>query len=175
MQPTFRDSPLAPANPVAGPLRMLLALFQPDIPQNLGAALRLGACMGVPVHVIEPCGFPLSDKAIRRAAMDYGEPADVVRHAGWADFRAAAGSRRIVLFSTKAAGPLHDFAFRHNDILLFGRESLGVPDEVHDAADARVFIPLAPGRRSLNVTVSAAIGLSEALRQTGQFPALAPK
>ena len=154
---------------------MLLALFQPDIPQNLGAALRLGACMGVPVHVVEPCGFPLSDKAIRRAAMDYGEPADVVRHAGWADFRAAAGLRRIVLFSTKAANPLHDFAFRSNDILLFGRESLGVPDEVHDAADARVFIPLAPGRRSLNVTVSAAIGLSEALRQTGRFPALAPK
>lgn len=149
---------------------MLLALFQPDIPQNLGAALRLGACMGVPVHVIEPCGFPLSDKAIRRAAMDYGEPADVVRHAGWSDFRAAKGSARIVLFSTKAAQPLHEFAFRPDDILLFGRESLGVPDDVHDAADARVFIPLTPGRRSLNVTVSAAIGLSEALRQTDQFP-----
>lgn len=148
---------------------MLLALFQPDIPQNLGAALRLGACMGVPVHVIEPCGFPLSDKAIRRAAMDYGEPADVVRHPGWADFHARC-SGRIVLFSTKAATPLHGFAFRPDDILLFGRESVGVPEEVHEASDARVFIPLMAGRRSLNVTVSAAIGLSEALRQTGQFP-----
>lgn len=102
--------------------------------------------------------------------MDYGQPADVVRHAGWGDFQAAKGESRIVLFSTKAALPLHDFAFRPDDILLFGRESLGVPDDVHDAADARVFIPLTPGRRSLNVTVSAAIGLSEALRQTGQFP-----
>lgn len=148
---------------------MLLALFQPDIPQNLGAALRLGACMGVSVHVIEPCGFPLSDKAIRRAAMDYGDPADVVRHPGWSEFHAQRQGR-IVLFSTKAAYPLHDFVFRPDDILLFGRESLGVPDEVHEAADARVFIPLTPGRRSLNVTVSAAIGLSEALRQTGQFP-----
>ena len=149
---------------------MLLALFQPDIPQNLGAALRLGACMDVPVHVIEPCGFPLSDKAIRRAALDYGDPAQVVRHAGWADFPASKAGKRIVLFSTKAAQPLHDFAFRPDDMLLFGRESLGVPDDVHEAADARVFIPLSPGRRSLNVTVSAAIGLSEALRQTGQFP-----
>ena len=148
---------------------MLLALFQPDIPQNLGAALRLGACLGVPVHVIEPCGFPLSDRAIRRAAMDYGDPADVVRHAGWTEF-AAQAQGRVVLFTTKAATPLHDFAFETDDILLFGRESLGVPDEVHDAADARVIIPLTPGRRSFNVTVSAAIGLSEALRQTGQFP-----
>lgn len=152
---------------------MLLALFQPDIPQNLGAALRLGACMGVSVHVIEPCGFPLSDKAIRRAAMDYGEPADVIRHAGWTEFHESRGGR-IVLFSTKGAAPLHAFSFCPDDILLFGRESVGVPDEVHEAADARVFIPLAAGRRSLNVTVSAAIGLSEALRQTGQFPKAAP-
>jgi len=148
---------------------MLLALFQPDIPQNLGAALRLGACLGVPVHVIEPCGFPLSDRAIRRAAMDYGDPAEVTRHAGWADF-AAQTQGRVVLFTTKGATPLHDFVFQTDDILLFGRESLGVPDEVHDAADARVIIPLSPGRRSFNVTVSAAIGLSEALRQTGLFP-----
>ena len=148
---------------------MLLALFQPDIPQNLGAALRLGACLGVPVHVIEPCGFPLSDRAIRRAAMDYGDPADVVRHAGWTEF-AAQAQGRVVLFTTKAATPLHDFAFETDDILLFGRESLGVPDEVQEAADARVIIPLTAGRRSFNVTVSAAIGLSEALRQTGLFP-----
>jgi len=148
---------------------MLLALFQPDIPQNLGAALRLGACLDVPVHVIEPCGFPLSDKAIRRAAMDYGDPAQVTRHSGWAEF-AAAGLGRIVLFTTKGATPLHEFRFAPNDVLLFGRESAGVPDEVQAAADARVIIPLSPGRRSFNVTVSAAIGLSEALRQTGLFP-----
>ena len=148
---------------------MLLALFQPDIPQNLGAALRLGACLGVNVHIIEPCGFPLSDKAIRRAAMDYGDPAEVTRHSGWAEF-AASGLGRVVLFTTKGATPLHEFVFHHDDVLLFGRESLGVPDEVQAAADARVIIPLSPGRRSFNVTVSAAIGLSEALRQTGQFP-----
>jgi tRNA (cytidine/uridine-2'-O-)-methyltransferase len=148
---------------------MLLALFQPDIPQNLGAALRLGACLDVPVHVIEPCGFPLSDKAIRRAAMDYGDPAQVTRHSGWAEF-AAAGLGRIVLFTTRGATPLHEFRFQPNDVLLFGRESAGVPDEVQAAADARVIIPLSPGRRSFNVTVSAAIGLSEALRQTGLFP-----
>ena len=146
---------------------MLLALFQPDIPQNLGAALRLGACMGVPVHVIEPCGFPLSDKAIRRAAMDYGEPADVVRHAGWSDFQAAKGGARIVLFSTKAAQPLHEFAFRPDDILLFGRESAGVPQTVHDRADARVIIPMVDGQRSINVAMSAAMIAGEALRQTG--------
>jgi tRNA (cytidine/uridine-2'-O-)-methyltransferase len=148
---------------------MLLALFQPDIPQNLGAALRLGACMGVGVHVIEPCGFPLSDRAIRRAAMDYGQPADVTRHSGWDDFSRDVGGR-VVLFTTKGAVPLHDFQFRPDDVLLFGRESAGVPDEIHETAQARVYVPLMPGMRSLNVTVSAAIGLSEALRQTGQFP-----
>jgi len=153
---------------------MLLALFQPDIPQNLGAAIRLGACLDTPVHVIEPCGFPLSDKAIRRAAMDYGDPGEVVRHSSWDAFRAAAMGR-IVLFTTRGAAPLHDFAFRADDILLFGRESAGVPDFVHDAADARVIIPLSRGRRSFNLTVSAAIGLSEALRQTGQFPAFHPQ
>ncbi len=152
---------------------MLLTLFQPDIPQNLGAALRLGACLGVGVHVIEPCGFPLSDRAIRRAALDYGEPGEVVRHANWADF-AQNTYGRVVLFTTKGALPLHDFDFRPDDILLFGRESAGVPDEIHQSAQARVFIPLKPGMRSLNVTVSAAIGLSEALRQTGQFPNPAP-
>ena len=125
--------------------------------------------MGVHVHVIEPCGFPLSDKAIRRAAMDYGEPADVTRHASWSDFQKAQLGR-IVLFTTKGATPLHDFKFEPDDVLLFGRESLGVPDEVALAADARVIIPLSPGRRSFNVTVSAAIGLSEALRQTALFP-----
>lgn len=153
---------------------MLLALFQPDIPQNLGAAIRLGACLDTPVHVIEPCGFPLSDKAIRRAALNYGDPGEVVRHPDWSAFRAAARGR-IVLFTTRGASPLHDFAFAPDDVLLFGRESSGVPDFVHAAADARVIIPLSRGRRSFNLTVSAAIGLSEALRQTGRFPAFHPQ
>ena len=153
---------------------MLLALFQPDIPQNLGAAIRLGACLDTPVHVIEPCGFPLSDKAIRRAALDYGDPGEVVSHPGWDAFRATA-TGRIVLFTTRGATPLHDFAFRPDDILLFGRESSGAPDFVHEAADARVIIPLSHGRRSFNLTVSAAIGLSEALRQTGRFPEFHPQ
>ena len=150
---------------------MRLALFQPDIPQNLGAALRLGACLGVPVDVIEPCGFPLSDKGVRRAAMDYGAMADLRRHAGWDQFLAARqGAARIILFTTRGASPLHSFQFRPDDVLLFGRESAGAPDEVHAVADARVVIPLAPCARSLNLTVSAAIALGEALRQTDSFP-----
>ena len=143
---------------------MLLALFQPDIPQNLGAAIRLGACLDTPVHVIEPCGFPLSDKAIRRAALDYGDPGEVVRHPDWSAFRAAARGR-IVLFTTRGATALHDFAFAPDDILLFGRESAGAPDYVHAAADARVVIPIQPGARSLNLSVSAGIALWEGLRQ----------
>jgi tRNA (cytidine/uridine-2'-O-)-methyltransferase len=153
---------------------MRLALFQPDIPQNLGAALRLGACLGVPVDVIEPCGFPLSDAGVRRAAMDYGQIADLTRHASWAAFLADRGRKkgRLLLFTTRGAQDFHGFEFRPDDILLFGRESAGVPDEVHAAADARLIIPLAPGARSLNLTVSAAIALSEALRQTNGFPTL---
>jgi tRNA (cytidine/uridine-2'-O-)-methyltransferase len=155
---------------------MRLALFQPDIPQNLGAALRLGACLGVPVEVIEPCGFPLSDAGVRRAAMDYGALAELTRHAGWADFLSAPERQagRLLLFTTKGAEPLHGFEFREGDTLLFGRESSGAPPEVHDAADARLYIPLMPGARSLNLTVSAAIALSEALRQTNGFPTAAP-
>jgi tRNA (cytidine/uridine-2'-O-)-methyltransferase len=155
---------------------MRLALFQPDIPQNLGAALRLGACLGVPVDVIEPCGFPLSDAGVRRAAMDYGALADLRRHASWADFLAAPERKagRLLLFTTKGAAPLHGFEFREGDTLIFGRESSGAPDEVHAAADARLFIPLMPGARSLNLTVSAAIALSEALRQINGFPSVAP-
>jgi tRNA (cytidine/uridine-2'-O-)-methyltransferase len=155
---------------------MRLALFQPDIPQNVGAALRLGACLGVPVDVIEPCGFPLSDAGVRRAAMDYGALADLKRHAGWTDFLESPerAQGRLILFTTKGSGPLHDFAFRPGDTLLFGRESAGAPPEVHAAADERLFIPLRPGARSLNLTVSAAIALSEALRQTDGFPTGAP-
>jgi len=155
---------------------MRLALFQPDIPQNVGAALRLGACLSVPVDVIEPCGFPLSDAGVRRAAMDYGALAELKRHAGWAEFLEAPERKkgRLILFTTKGAEPLHGFEFRHGDTLIFGRESSGAPPEVHEAADARVFIPLAPGARSLNLTVSAAIAVSEALRQINAFPTGAP-
>jgi len=155
---------------------MRLALFQPDIPQNLGAALRLGACLGVPVEVIEPCGFPLSDAGVRRAAMDYGALAEMTRHASWTDFLSypTRAEGRLLLFTTKGAEPLHGFEFRPGDTLLFGRESSGAPPEVHAAADARLFIPLKPGARSLNLTVSAAIALSEALRQTNGFPTQAP-
>jgi tRNA (cytidine/uridine-2'-O-)-methyltransferase len=150
---------------------MRLALFQPDIPQNLGAAIRLAACLGVPLDVIEPCGFPLSDAAIRRAAMDYEAIAQVTRHAGWADFRGdAAQLGRLVLFTTKSEIPFHDFVFEPDDILLFGRESAGVPDEVHAAADARLRIPLAPGARSLNLVTAATLALGEALRQIKAFP-----
>ena len=155
---------------------MRLALFQPDIPQNVGAALRLGACLSVPIDVIEPCGFPLSDAGVRRAAMDYGALAQMTRHAGWADFLAAPERKegRLILFTTKGAAPLHGFQFQTGDTLLFGRESSGAPPEVHEAADARLFIPLAPGARSLNLTVSAAIALSEGLRQINAFPTGAP-
>jgi tRNA (cytidine/uridine-2'-O-)-methyltransferase len=155
---------------------MRLALFQPDIPQNLGAALRLGACLDVPVDVIEPCGFPLSDAAVRRAGMDYAARAQVTRHAGWADFHAAAlgERRRIVLFTTAAASPFQLFEYAPDDILLFGRESAGVPDTVHAAAHARLFIPLAAGARSLNVVTAAALALGQALRQTDGFPKPGP-
>jgi tRNA (cytidine/uridine-2'-O-)-methyltransferase len=151
---------------------MRLALFQPDIPQNLGAALRLGGCLGVGVDVIEPCGFPLSDRAMRRAALDYVALADVARHAGWADFLRSPQRQdgRLVLFTTRGAQPFHQFAFAPGDVLLFGRESAGVPDEVHHAADARLVIPLSPGARSLNLVTAAAMALGEALRQTDGFP-----
>ena len=154
---------------------MRLALFQPDIPQNLGAALRLGACLGVPIDVIEPCGFPFSDRDVRRAAMDYGQMAQVARHASWSVFlesrRGSTG--RLLLFTTRAAQPFQTFGYRPDDVLLFGRESAGVPDEVHEAADARLVIPLAAGARSLNLTLSAAMALSEGLRQTNGFPTAA--
>jgi len=150
---------------------MRLALFQPDIPQNLGAALRLGACLGVPVDVIEPCGFPLSDRAARRAALDYAQMAEIVRHASWSRFLDAPERRggRLLLFTTQGAEPFHSFQYQADDVLVFGRESAGVPPEVHAAADARLFIPLVPGARSLNVVNAAAMALGEALRQTGGF------
>jgi tRNA (cytidine/uridine-2'-O-)-methyltransferase len=151
---------------------MRLALFQPDIPQNLGAALRLSACLGVSLDVIEPCGFPLSDRAVRRAAMDYAEKSEIVRHASWFRFleAPARAEGRLLLFTTRGAEAFHKFQFRPDDVLLFGRESAGAPVEVHEAADARLYIPLAPGTRSLNLVNAAAMALGEALRQTGGFP-----
>ncbi len=148
---------------------MRLAFYQPDIPQNLGAAFRLGACFSTGIDVIEPCGFPLTDRALKRSALDYGPLVDWVRHDGWEAFLTAsrATRRRLVLFTTRGATPLDSFSFEPGDTLLFGRESAGVPDEVHAAADARVVIPLTQGARSLNVAMSAGIALWEARRQVG--------
>ncbi len=145
---------------------MRLALFQPDIPQNLGGAIRLAACLGVALDVIEPCGFPLSDRSLKRAALDYGPACALQRHDSWTCF-VTAGRGRLVLFTTRAERSLYDFAFSDNDVLLFGRESAGVPEEVHAAADARLRIPIRPELRSLNVVTAAAMALGEALRQTG--------
>lgn len=144
---------------------MRLALFQPDIPQNLGGAIRLAACLGVPLDVIRPAAFPLGGDDVRRAAMDYADMAEIVLHSGWSEFRQAIMPARLVLFSTRGEAYLYDFAFRPGDVLLMGRESAGVPDEVHQAADARLRIDLATGARSLNVVAAAAMGLGEALRQ----------
>lgn len=150
---------------------MRLALYEPDIPPNLGAMIRLGACLGVSLDVIEPCGFPWDDRDLKRAAMDYGALGEVRRHASWESFSTEKpGAARVVLLTTKAALPFTDFAFRPSDILLVGRESAGVPDAVHEAADARVTIPMRPPARSLNVAMAAAMVLSEALRQTNSFP-----
>jgi tRNA (cytidine/uridine-2'-O-)-methyltransferase len=150
-----------------------LALYQPDIPQNTGTTLRLAACMDVKVHLIEPAGFPLSDHALKRAGMDYLERAPLVRHLTFEAFEAwrAENARRLVLMSTAAATPYTGFAFERTDILMLGRESAGVPDDVHKRADARLLIPMAQGLRSLNVAVSAAMVLGEGLRQTRGFPA----
>ena len=152
---------------------MQIALFQPDIAGNVGTTLRTAACFGVPAHIVEPCGCPFSAAALKRAGMDYAERANVRRHADWAAFeqwRAEAGGR-LVLLTTAGAAPLPGFAFAAGDILLLGAESSGVPPHVHDAAAARVLIPMRPGFRSLNVAVAAGIALAEALRQTKGFAA----
>ena len=147
---------------------MHVALFQPDIPQNTGTILRLCACLGAAAHIIEPAGFPTSDRHFRRAGMDYLDHVALTRHDSWQKFeqwRNEAGFR-LVLFTTKAAGSYLDFHYRSDDILLFGRESAGVTDEVTAAADARVVIPIKPGLRSLNVAMAVAMALGEAMRQT---------
>ncbi len=153
---------------------MRLALYEPDIPQNTGAILRLAACLGVEVDVIGPCGFVLSDRRLRRAGMDYLDAARMARHASWPAFVAARAPGRLVLLTTRARESYAAFRYRADDTLLLGRESAGAPDAVHDAADARLLVPMAAGMRSLNVALAAAMVLGEALRQTGQLPAVAP-
>jgi tRNA (cytidine/uridine-2'-O-)-methyltransferase len=149
---------------------MRLALYEPDIPQNCGALLRLGACLGVGVDIIEPCGFLFSDKGLKRAGMDYLTEADYARHTSWAAYRAAKGPGRIVLLSSKAQTAFTDFAFAADDTILLGRESAGVPDAVHDTVDARLRIPMRAGMRSINVAQAGAMVLGEALRQANLFP-----
>ena len=148
---------------------MRLALYQPEIPGNVCAMLRLAACLRVGVDLIEPCGFVLSDARMRRAGMDYIDHVSITRHPDWFAFLDSAPAR-LVLLSTKAEAPFHDFRFEPDDTLLFGQESAGVPDSVRDACGAAVRIPIDRNVRSLNVSMAAGIGLAEALRQTGQWP-----
>ena len=153
------------------PLR--LALFEPDIPPNTGTLLRLAACFAVAVDLIEPLGFVLDDRRLKRAALDYAARATICRHNSWSAFMAARDpDSRLILLTTRGTVPLHRFAFAADDTLLLGRESAGVPDFVHAAAAARVVIPMQAGARSLNVAVAGAIAIAEALRQTGGFPEL---
>jgi tRNA (cytidine/uridine-2'-O-)-methyltransferase len=145
-----------------------IALYAPDIPQNTGTILRLAACLGLEAHIIEPAGFPTSDRAFRRAGMDYLDQVEIVRHASWDAFETwrAAAAARLILFTTRARRSYLEHAFRSGDILLFGRESSGVPEKVHAAADARLVIPMREGLRSLNVAMAAAMAVGEAIRQT---------
>jgi tRNA (cytidine/uridine-2'-O-)-methyltransferase len=149
-----------------------LALFQPDIPQNTGTILRLSACLGVPVHVIGPTGFELSDRSLKRAGMDYLDHVALTRHIGWTAFEAwrREARGRLVLMTTMAETRYTEFAFVADDVILLGRESAGVPEEVHEAADHRLLVPMVKGLRSINVAMTAAMALGEALRQTDGFP-----
>ena len=147
---------------------MQIALFQPDIPQNTGTILRLCACLGAAAHIIEPAGFPISDRHFRRAGMDYLDQVALMRHDSWSRFKQWRndGRYRLILFTTKGTSSYLDYRYGDADILLFGRESAGVPDEVAAEADARLLIPIKPGLRSLNIAMAAAMALGEALRQT---------
>ena len=151
---------------------MRIALYAPDIPQNTGTILRTCACLGVAAHIIAPAGFPVTDRAFRRAARDYLDQVAITRHASFAAFEAwrAAEKLRLVLLTTAAERSYLDHHFSTQDVILLGRESAGVPDAVHQAADARLRIPIRPGLRSLNIAVAAALVAGEALRQTGGFP-----
>jgi tRNA (cytidine/uridine-2'-O-)-methyltransferase len=150
--------------------RLRLALFEPEIAQNVGAVLRLGACFGTAVDLIEPMGFAWDDRRVRRTAMDYIDHVEVTRHASFDAFRATIASRRLVLFTTKGQQSAYQFAFQPDDVLLFGKESAGVPLAVADDCDAKVRIPIEPSVRSLNLATSTALALGEALRQTGSLP-----
>lgn len=156
---------------------MRLALYQPDIPQNTGTLLRLGACLDLAIDIIEPCGFMFNEKAMRRAGMDYLNFSNYRRHNSWADFLAYRDKHsdeygRIILLTTHAKQSFLDFKFAANDIILMGRESAGVPENVHTLANHRLLIPMKPLARSINMAVSAAMAITEALRQTGGFPAI---
>ncbi len=147
-----------------------IALYQPDIAPNAGTILRMCACLGLTCRIIHPAGFVMTDSALRRAGMDYLDKAALVEDASWTAFRAATMGRRAVLLTTKSALPYTQFAFAESDIILMGRESSGVPEEVHAAAEARITIPMHPGLRSLNVALAAAMAAGEALRQLRAFP-----
>lgn len=149
---------------------MRIALYEPEIAGNVGAVMRLGACLGADVELIEPMGFAWDDRRVRRTAMDYIDHVNVRRHAGFEAFREAVGPARLVLFTTKSSASIYDFTFAPDDILLFGKESAGVPAEVVEACHARVRIPMRPQVRSMNLATSAAVALGEALRQTGTLP-----
>ncbi|WP_181337292.1 tRNA (cytidine(34)-2'-O)-methyltransferase [Hyphomicrobium methylovorum] len=154
---------------------MRIALYQPDIAQNTGTILRLCACLGIAVDIIEPAGFDISDRALKRAALDYLPHVDLTRHmsfAAFTDARAATmpSNGRLILLTSHGDTPYHHFTFEKTDTLLLGRESAGAPDAVHNIADARITIPMRPGLRSLNIAVATAMVLGEALRQTGGFP-----
>ncbi len=154
--------------PFAPPL--WLALFEPDIAQNTGAMLRTCACFGIRAAIIEPAGFPVSDRHFRRSGMDYLDHVEIDRHVSWRIFSQwrRGNEKRLVLLTTRAEETLWDFAFRRDDVIMVGRESAGVPQEVHDDADARVRIAIRPAMRSLNVSVAAALALGEAMRQIGR-------
>lgn len=150
---------------------MRVALFEPEIAGNVGAVLRLGACLGAAVDLIEPMGFRWDDARVRRTAMDYIDHVSIARHADFAAFRASVAGRRLILFTTRGQASPYDFAFAPDDVLLFGKESAGVPAEVAAVCDARLRLPMRAGVRSLNLAISAALALGEALRQTGGLPA----
>ncbi|MBT4703420.1 MAG: tRNA (cytidine(34)-2'-O)-methyltransferase [Rhodospirillaceae bacterium] len=150
---------------------MRLALFEPDIPQNAGTLMRLGACLNVAVDIIEPCGFVFDERRMRRAGMDYLDQVDLTRHTSWVAYLKG-HTGRLILLTTQAKTSYTDFKFQPDDTVLLGRESAGVPDEVHKAADARITVPMAIDARSLNVAVAAAMVLGEGLRQTDGFPVI---
>jgi tRNA (cytidine/uridine-2'-O-)-methyltransferase len=149
---------------------MRIALFEPEIAGNVGAILRLSACLGAPVDLIEPMGFEWDDRRVRRTAMDYIDHVSIARHPGFDAFRATTGKQRLILFTTKSTQSAYDFVFSCDDILLFGKESAGVPPAIADACDARLRLPMRPQVRSMNLATSAALALGEALRQTATLP-----